>query len=133
MVPVAERPPRVFDGEQQEAVAVDLLQVLALVTQQALVVLGTWKNVDDVPEAGPATEAAHAHVGGYQAGGGANSHVLVGKLLPIRRRRCAYCAKQSATISNRSGCMSWCDSACSAAQRGFVAISAAGNVNVCGF
>ena len=30
--------------------------------------------IDDVPEGSPATEAAQAHVGGDQAGGGADIH-----------------------------------------------------------
>lgn len=42
--------------------------------QQSRVVLGTWKHVDGAPEAGPACEAAGSHVGGDQAGGGADGH-----------------------------------------------------------
>lgn len=57
-------------------VALDLLQVLALVAQQALVVFVAWKHVDRAPEARPAFEAAQAHVSGDQAGGGADDHVI---------------------------------------------------------
>lgn len=71
-------------------VALDLLQMAALVAQQALVtegwsgvrltgerselVLEAWQDVDGAPEACPAIEAAQAHVGGDQAGGGADGH-----------------------------------------------------------
>ena len=48
----------------------------ALVAQQALIVLVAGQDVDDVPEAGPAFEAAELHVGGNQAGGSADGHVL---------------------------------------------------------
>lgn len=44
--------------------------------QQALVVLEAWQDVDGVPETGPAFEAAQAHVGGDQAGGGADGHTV---------------------------------------------------------
>lgn len=47
----------------------------ALVAQQALVVLEAWQDVDRAPEARPACEAAGAHVGGDQAGGGADCHI----------------------------------------------------------
>ena len=46
--------------------------MLALVAQQALVVFVAWQYIDGAPEAGPALEAAGSHVGGDQAGGGAD-------------------------------------------------------------
>ena len=42
--------------------------------QQALVVLVARQDVNGAPEAGPAVEAAHAHVGGDKVGGGADGH-----------------------------------------------------------
>ena len=41
------------------------------------VVLVSWQHVDHAPEAGPAFEAAHSHVSGDQAGGGADGHTFV--------------------------------------------------------
>lgn len=64
----------VLDAEQDAPVALDLLQMAALVAQQALVVLVAGQDVDDAPEAGPATEPAGFHVSGNQAGGGADGH-----------------------------------------------------------
>ena len=48
--------------------------MLALVAQQALVVLEAWQDVDHAPEAGPACESAGAHVDGDWAGGGFDFH-----------------------------------------------------------
>lgn len=47
------------------------------VAQQVLVVLVARQHVDGAPEAGPATEAAQAHIGGDQAGGDAYLHMLI--------------------------------------------------------
>lgn len=68
-VPVAAQAPQVPDRKEHTPVALDLLQMLAFVAQQALVVLVSWQHVDGVPEAGPASEPAGSHVPGYQASG----------------------------------------------------------------
>ena len=73
-VPVACQPPQVLDAEQQPPVALDLLQVAALVEQQPLVLLVAGQDVDDVPERRPTQEAGPAHEPGQQAGGGADLH-----------------------------------------------------------
>lgn len=73
-IPVAAEPIQVLDRKQQPPVALDLLKMLALVTQQALVVLMAGQHVDGAPERRPAFEAAQAHIGGNQAGGSADGH-----------------------------------------------------------
>lgn len=73
---MSQRPPQVLDAEQDASVTLDLFQVLALVAQQALVVLVAWQDVDRAPEAGPTFEAAQSHVGGDQAGGDADGHSI---------------------------------------------------------
>lgn len=76
MVPVAAKPVQVLEGEQQPPVALDLLQMLALVAQQALVVLVAGQDVDGAPEAGPACKSAAFHVPGDKAGGGVDGHAF---------------------------------------------------------
>ena len=64
--------------------------MLALVAQQALVVLVAWQDVDHAPEAGPAVEFAGPHVGGDQAGGGADGHDHTSGISILNRRRVVF-------------------------------------------
>ena len=63
-----------FSSLLRVLIALNLLQMLALVTQQALVVLVAWQGVDRAPEAGPASESCPAHEPGQWAGGGVDVH-----------------------------------------------------------
>jgi len=61
-VPIAQQPIAVLDSVDQFAITLHLLQVLALVPNQALVRLVAGSHVNHIPKASPAVEAAAVHV-----------------------------------------------------------------------
>src|SRR5262245_8803946 len=61
-IAMPDEPVEILDGEQDATVPVDLLEVLGLVTQQALVVLVPRQDANDVPERRPPQEAEPSHI-----------------------------------------------------------------------
>ena len=82
-VAVAQQPVAVLEQVKQLAVALHLRQVLALVAQQALILLVAGGKVDAAPERCPALEVAEAHVREDEAGGGVGHAIFMTEYEPV--------------------------------------------------
>ena len=69
-----DKPVGVLDHEHHLTISLHLLNVHLLMPYQGLVVLPPWHNVDRIPQARPALEAAELHVELDDAGGGFDLH-----------------------------------------------------------